>query len=61
MARKSGVCTSGYVCVISDGYVSDEGRKAEIDRLIKKFKNLTFLVDGMPVEDKVRRLKKRTK
>ncbi len=53
MAVKQGVCTSGYICIISDGYVSHSGRRKVFDALMKKHKSITFLIDGMSAEEKI--------
>lgn len=57
MAVKQKVCTSGYVCAINDGYVSHDGRKKLFDQLKGKYKKVTFLIDGLSVEQKEEYLK----
>lgn len=52
LAVKQGVCTSAYVCAISDSYVSHVGRKKEFDNLMKRHPSITFLVEGMSVDEK---------
>jgi hypothetical protein len=58
MAVRKGVCLSGYACVISDGYFSHDRRKAALDRLISKYKNVKFLVGGLSADEKNKALKK---
>ena len=58
MAVRKGVCLSGYACVINDGYFSHDRRKAALDRLISKYKNVKFLVGGLSADEKNKALKK---
>jgi hypothetical protein len=54
LALERGVCKSGYVCVISDGYFSHDGWKKEFDDMSNKYNRIRFLVGGMPVKEKLK-------
>ena len=57
-AVKSGVCTSGYVCVISDDLVSIDGARELMDKLENSYPEVNFLYGGMTLEEKNRILGK---
>ena len=51
-AVKSGVCTSGYVCVISDDLVSIKEAMELMEELKDRYPEIDFLSDGMTLEEK---------
>jgi hypothetical protein len=57
-AIDSGVCKSGYVCIISDDLVSIEGAMKLMNNLEKNYPKVNFLYGGMTLEEKNRILGK---
>jgi hypothetical protein len=51
-AVKAGVCTSGYVCVISDDLVSIDGAMELMEKLEDRYPEIDFLSDGMTLDEK---------
>lgn len=57
-AIDTGVCKSGYVCVISDDLVSIKGAMNLMKKLEDSYPEINFLCDGMTLEEKYRILGK---
>ena len=53
-AVKAGVCTSGYVCVISDDLVSKDDNMKLMDKLKDRYSEVNFLSDGLKLDEKKR-------
>ena len=54
LAYDEKVCENAYLCIISDGYASDNAMKRVLDSIRDEFKNLHFLIDGMSLDEKKR-------
>lgn len=53
LAVEEKVCKNAFLCIICDGYASGNAMRQVLDSIKNDFKNLHFLIDGMPLNEKL--------